>query len=412
MNFEHSEKSRVYVAKVMDFMQQKVLPQEASIMRENHAQNGHGNWQQWQLNPTVQALKAQAKAEGLWNLFLPDSEWGQGLSCVDYAPVAEAMGQSLLAPEIFNCNAPDTGNMEVLYHFGSDAQKSQWLTPLLNGDIRSVFGMTEPDVASSDATNMQVTITPEGDELVINGTKWWTTGLGHPNAKIAIVMGLSVPDADKHNRHSMVLVPLDTPGLTIKRMLTAYGDYDAPYGHGEMHFDNVRVPAANLIMGLGKGFAIAQGRLGPGRVHHCMRAIGAAERALSLMIQRGSTRVAFGQPIIKLGGNMERVAEARMLIDQARLLTLCAAWKIDNVGVKHAMTDISAIKVVVPNMLQQVVDMAIQMHGGAGMCGDLPLAGFAAMARSLRLADGPDEVHKAMVSRLELAKYKTAREAK
>ena len=281
MNFEHSEKSRAYVAKVRDFMQQKVLPQEASIMRENHAQNGHGNWQQWQLNPTVQALKAQAKAEGLWNLFLPDSEWGQGLSCVDYAPVAEAMGQSLLAPEIFNCNAPDTGNMEVLYHFGSDAQKSQWLTPLLNGDIRSVFGMTEPDVASSDATNMQVTITPEGDELVINGTKWWTTGLGHPNAKIAIVMGLSVPDADKHNRHSMALVPFDTPGLTIERMLTAYGDYDAPYGHGEMHFDNVRVPAANLIMGLGKGFAIAQGRLGPGRVHHCMRAIGAAERALS-----------------------------------------------------------------------------------------------------------------------------------
>ncbi|MFS1702388.1 acyl-CoA dehydrogenase family protein [Alteromonas sp. AMM-1] len=412
MNFEHSERSREYVARVSEFMQRYVLPNEARIMQDNHANNGHGNWRQWQLNPTVQELKNKAKVEGLWNLFLPDATLGQGLSCVDYAPVAEAMGQSLLAPEIFNCNAPDTGNMEVLYHFGSEEQKARWLTPLLNGEIRSVFGMTEPDVASSDATNMQVTITPDGDELIINGSKWWTTGLGHPNARIAIVMGLSNPDAEKHSRHSMVLVPLDTPGLTIKRMLTAYGDYDAPYGHGEMHFDNVRVPASHIIMGLGKGFAIAQGRLGPGRVHHCMRAIGAAERALSLMIRRGASRVAFGQPIIKLGGNLERVADARMLIDQARLLTLSAAWKIDNVGVKQAMTEISAIKVVVPNMLQQVVDMAIQMHGGAGMCGDLPLAGFAAMARSLRLADGPDEVHKAMVSRLELAKYKTADAAK
>lgn len=408
MNFEHSERSREYVARVSEFMQRYVLPNESRIMQDNHVNNGHGNWRQWQLNPTVQELKNKAKAEGLWNLFLPDATLGQGLSCVDYAPVAEAMGQSLLAPEIFNCNAPDTGNMEVLYHFGSEEQKARWLTPLLNGEIRSVFGMTEPDVASSDATNMQVIITTDGDELVINGSKWWTTGLGHPNARIAIVMGLSNPEAEKHSRHSMVLVPLDTPGLTIKRMLTAYGDYDAPYGHGEMHFDNVRVPASHIIMGLGKGFAIAQGRLGPGRVHHCMRAIGAAERALSLMIRRGASRVAFGQPIIKLGGNLERVADARMLIDQARLLTLSAAWKIDNVGVKQAMTEISAIKVVVPNMLQQVVDIAIQIHGGAGMCGDFPLAGFAAMARSLRLADGPDEVHKAMVSRLELAKYKAA----
>lgn len=406
MNFQHSDKSLALQTQVRDFMDNEVLPREAEIFAENQRLNPTGDWQNWSVPSQITELKAQAKAAGLWNLFLPDATLGQGLSCVDYAPLAELMGQSLLAPEIFNCNAPDTGNMEVLYHFGSEAQKEQWLTPLLAGEIRSVFGMTEPDVASSDATNMQVTIAEDGDQLVINGRKWWTTGLGHPNAKIAIVMGLSNPEADKHNQHSMVLVPLHTKGLTIERMLTAYGDYDAPYGHGQMYFDDVRVPKSNLIMGLGKGFAIAQGRLGPGRIHHCMRAIGAAERALSLMIKRGGSRVAFGQPILKLGGNLERVADARIMIDQARLLTLNAAWKIDSFGVKSAMTEISAIKVVVPNMLQQVVDMAIQIHGGGGMCHDFPLAGFAAMARSLRLADGPDEVHKGMVSRLELAKYK------
>lgn len=405
MDFQPSEISQRYVAQVRAFVQDKILPVEAEIMQRNHHQNGHGNWREWQVDAAIGQLKAEAKEAGLWNLFLPDAELGCGLSCTDYAPVAEEMGHSLLAPEVFNCNAPDTGNMEVLYHFGSAEQKSQWLHPLLAGDIRSVFGMTEPAVASSDATNMQATIHQQGDRLIINGRKWWTTGLGHPGARVAIVMGLSNPDAEKHARHSMVLVPLDSPGLTIERMLTAYGDYDAPYGHGEMTLDNVSVPVENLIKGLGKGFAIAQGRLGPGRVHHCMRAIGAAERALKLMITRGSQRVAFGQPLIKLGGNQERVAQARMLIDQARLLTLFAAWKIDNLGVKQAMTEISAIKVVVPNMLQQVVDMAIQMHGGAGMSGDLPLAGFAALARSLRLADGPDEVHMAMVSRLEIGKY-------
>ena len=406
MNFEHSAICQQYREKVRDFMQQHVFPVEAQIMRENHETNGHGDWTRWQVPAEIKALKEKAKAAGLWNLFLPDAKLGQGLSCVDYAPLAEEMGKCLFGAEIFNCNAPDTGNMEVLYHFGSEEQKAQWLTPLLNGEIRSVFGMTEPDVASSDATNMQASITLEGDEVVINGRKWWTTGLGHPEAKIAIIMGLTDATAEKHSQHSMVLVPLDTPGLKIERMLTACGDYDAPYGHGEMSLTNVRVPRSNIIMGLGKGFAIAQGRLGPGRIHHCMRAIGAAERSLELMIKRGASREAFGKPLIKLGGNLERVAQARMLIEQARLLTLNAAWKIDNLGVKKAMTEISAIKVVVPNMLQTVVDMAIQMHGGMGVSGDTPLYGFSVMARSLRLADGPDEVHMGMVSRLELAKYK------
>jgi alkylation response protein AidB-like acyl-CoA dehydrogenase len=387
-------------------MNEQVLPVEADILSENRLLNETPNWTKWQVPSKITELKQQAKAQGLWNLFLPDEQLGQGLSCVDYAPLAEEMGRSIIAPEIFNCNAPDTGNMEVLYHFGSDAQKTKWLAPLLAGEIRSVFGMTEPDVASSDATNMQATIVEDGDEVVINGRKWWTTGLGHPDAQVAIFMGLTDPTADKHQRHSMVLVPLDTKGITIKRMLTAYGDYDAPYGHGEMEFVDVRVPKANVIMGLGKGFAIAQGRLGPGRIHHCMRAIGAAERALELMIKRGHSRIAFGQPIIKLGGNLERVAQARIAIDQARLLTLNAAWKIDTHGVKNAMTEISAIKVVVPNMLQKVVDDALQMFGAAGMCHDFPLASFAAAARSLRLADGPDEVHLGMVSRLELKKYK------
>ncbi|TQV76591.1 acyl-CoA dehydrogenase [Aliikangiella marina] len=405
MNFEYSDTAKDYLGRLKAFMAEHVYPVEQQLAHTNHAQNNHGEWQRWQCLPEIKLLKEKAKAAGLWNLFLPDSELAQGLSCADYAPLAEEMGRVLFASEIFNCNAPDTGNMEVLYHFGNEAQKAQWLTPLLAGEIRSVFAMTEPDVASSDATNMQTNITEDGDHLQINGRKWWTTGLGHPDAKIAIVMGLSNPENDRHSQHSMVLVPLDTPGVKIERMLTACGDYDAPYGHGELSLTDVRVPKTNLIMGMGKGFAIAQGRLGPGRIHHCMRAIGAAERALELAIKRGQNRVAFGKPIIKLGGNLEKIAEARMAIDQARLLTELAAWKIDTVGVKHAMTEISAIKVVVPNMLQQVVDMAIQMHGGAGVSHDFPLAGFAAQARILRLADGPDEVHKGMVSRLELKKY-------
>lgn len=406
MNFAHSELCQEYLVKIRQFMNEQVLPAEAEILAENRKLNETPDWTKWQVPSQISVLKQQAKALGLWNLFLPDAELGKGLSCVDYAPLAEEMGRSIIAPEVFNCNAPDTGNMEVLYHFGSEDQKAKWLTPLLAGEIRSVFGMTEPDVASSDATNMQASIVEDGDEVVINGRKWWTTGLGHPDAKVAIFMGLTDPEAEKHQRHSMVLVPLDSKGVTIKRMLTAYGDYDAPYGHGEMEFVDVRVPKSNVIMGLGKGFAIAQGRLGPGRIHHCMRAIGAAERALELMIKRGHSRVAFGKPIIQLGGNLERVAQARIAIDQARLLTLNAAWKIDTLGVKNAMTEISAIKVVVPNMLQKVVDDALQMFGGAGMCHDFPLATFAAAARSLRLADGPDEVHLGMVSRLELKKYR------
>ncbi|MDM7859603.1 acyl-CoA dehydrogenase family protein [Alteromonas sp. ASW11-36] len=405
MDFSYSQRCQDYLAKIKQFMQQHVEPIEQEVYEFMHAENNHGDWRKWQLHPRVEELKALAREQGLENLFLPDSTLGKGLSCLEYAPLAEEMGRCLFAPEIFNCNAPDTGNMEVLYHFGTDAQKAQWLTPLLAGKIRSVFGMTEPEVASSDATNMQAHIDIQDDEIVINGRKWWSTGLGHPNARVTIFMGLSNPENDRHSQHSMVIVPLDTPGITINRMLTAYGDFDAPYGHGEMTFDNVRVPRENLLVGPGKGFAIAQGRLGPGRIHHCMRAIGMAEKALELAIKRGLSRVAFGKPLVKLGGNGERIAEARMLIEQARLLTLNAAWKIDNLGVKHAMVDISAIKVVVPNMLQQVVDMAVQMHGGAGMCNDFPLARFAAGARALRLADGPDEVHKGMVTRLELKRY-------
>ncbi|MFQ3228851.1 acyl-CoA dehydrogenase family protein [Reinekea sp.] len=405
MDFSNSARSDDYLARLNAFMTEHVLPMESTILAANRQLNPTGDWQSWSTIAEVEQLKKLAKAQGLWNLFLPDDTLGQGLTCTEYAPLAEATGKVIFAPEIFNCNAPDTGNMEVLYHFGSDAQKQQWLTPLLAGDIRSVFCMTEPAVASSDATNMEATVEVDGDELILNGRKWWSTGLGHPNAKVAIFMGRSNTTAPKHAQHAMVLVPLDSDGVSIERMLTASGEYDAPYGHGEVQFNNVRVPKTNLIWDLGKGFAIAQGRLGPGRIHHCMRAIGAAERALELAIQRGLSRVAFGQPLIKLGGNTERIAQARIQIDQARLLTLNAAWKIDNFGVKNAMTEISAIKVAVPNMLQSVVDMAIQIHGGAGVSDDLPLATFAAMARMLRLADGPDEVHMHMVSRLEIAKH-------
>ena len=405
MDFSYSARCREYLDRLNAFISQYIEPIADDVYTYMHERNSHGDWTSWQLHPEVERLKGEARKAGLSNLFLPDAQLGAGLTTVEYAPLAEAMGHYLFAPEIFNCNAPDTGNMEVLYHFGSPSQQAQWLTPLLAGDIRSVFAMTEPDVASSDATNMQAKIDIQGDKIILNGRKWWSTGLGHPDAKVMIFMGLSHPDNDKHNQHSMVLVPLDTQGVTIKRMLTAYGDYDAPYGHGEMVLEDVTVPLENLILGPGKGFAIAQGRLGPGRIHHCMRSIGMAEQALQLGIERALSRQAFGRPLIELGGNKERIAQARMAIDQARLLTLQAAWKIDHLGVKNAMTDISAIKVVVPNMLQDVIDMALQLHGGAGMCNDVPLARFAAGARSLRLADGPDEVHQAMVSRLELRKY-------
>lgn len=406
MDFNPSAKTLDYRQRLIAFMREHIEPIEAQYHKENRRLNADANWRTWQVPPMVAELKAKARAAGLWNLFLPDSELGAGLTTLEYAPLAEVMGHNLLAPEIFNCNAPDTGNMEVLYHFGSAQQQQQWLTPLLNGEIRSVFCMTEPDVASSDATNMQARIVADGDEVVISGRKWWSTGLGHPQAKFAIVMGLTDPDAEKHRRHSMVLVPLDTPGVTIERMLPAFGDYDAPYGHGEVLFDQVRVPASNVIGDLGDGFKIAQGRLGPGRIHHCMRALGAAERALQLFVQRGQDRIAFGRPLLQLGGNMERLADMRIAIDQARLLTFYAAWKIDQVGAMKALAEISSIKVAVPKALQMVVDEAIQIFGGAGMSQDVPLTALFAMARALRIVDGPDQVHRATIAKVELAKYR------
>ena len=406
MDFAHSPKTQDYLARVKAFMAGHIVPVEEAYHHDNLTANPRGDWQTWRVLPIIEELKAQARALGLWNLFLPDAEHGAGLSTLEYAPIAEETGRSLIAPTVFNCNAPDTGNMEVLHYFGDAAQKQAWLGPLLAGQIRSVFCMTEPDVASSDATNMQATIREDGDELVLDGKKWWATGLGHPDARLAIFMGLSNPDAAPHARHSMVLVPLPTPGVHIQRMLPAFSEFDPPHGHGEVWFTDVRVPKANLLVGLGEGFAIAQGRLGPGRIHHCMRCIGAAERALELLIRRGLARTAFGKPLIQLGGNLERVADLRMAIDQARLLTLYAAWKIDTLGVKAAMSEISAIKVVAPNVLQRVVDEAIQIHGGAGVSHDVPLTSLFTVARALRLADGPDEVHRATVARVEIAKYK------
>ncbi|MBM7116814.1 acyl-CoA dehydrogenase family protein [Archangium primigenium] len=405
MNFEPSARSKDYLERVKRFVREHIEPAEARYMARLHEAQAGGDWRRWRVPPEMEQWKARAKAEGLWNLFLPDATLGAGLSTLEYAPIAEETGRSFLAPEVFNCNAPDTGNMEVLWRYGSEAQKKQWLQPLLAGEIRSVFCMTEPEVASSDATNMQATAVLQGDEVVLNGRKWWSSGLGHPNAKVAIFMAHTPnPDLDRRQQHSMVLVPLDAPGVTVERMLPVFGEYDAPHGHGEVRFDNVRVPQDAVIGGLGRGFEIAQGRLGPGRIHHCMRCIGAAERALELMIDRGMARTAFGKPLLNLGGNRERVAEARIAIDQARLLTLYAAWKLDELGALGAMTEISAIKVVAPNVLQKVVDDAIQVHGGAGVSSDTPLSGFFAQARSLRIADGPDEVHKGVIARIELAK--------
>lgn len=404
--FNLSDHAQKILQQLQNFIDQEISPIEHAFWQQVHHENRGGDWQTWRWPAQLETLKQKAQAQGLWNLFLPDAELGRGLSVQEYAHMAEKMGQSLLAPTVFNCNAPDTGNMEVLWRYGSKAQKQQWLEPLLAGQIRSVFCMTEPEVASSDATNMQSTAIVEGDEIVLNGRKWWSSGLGDPNAKIIIFMAHTPdPSKDRHHQHSMVLVPVDRQGITIERMLPVFGDYDAPHGHGEVSFNNVRVPLDHVIGGMGEGFAIAQGRLGPGRIHHCMRCIGAAEKALSLMIERGMQRTAFGEKILHLGGNLERVAEARIAIDQARLLTLYAAYKMDTVGNRQAMTEISAIKVVAPQVLQQVVDMAIQIYGGMGMSQDTPLTAFFAQARALRLADGPDEVHKAMIAKLELKKH-------
>lgn len=400
MNFEHSAKAKDMVKKVRLFLDEHILPLESEYLK-NHTEEA--NWKNWMVDPRIEALKEKAKAAGLWNLFLPELS---GLSNLEYAPVAEITGHSLLAPEIFNCNAPDTGNMEVIWKYGSEAQKEQWLKPLLEGKIRSAFCMTEPDVASSDATNMEATITENGDEIILNGTKWWSTGLGHPNCKVVIFMGLSDPSAHKYLQHSMVLVPMDTEGVTIERMLPVFGSFDAPYGHGEVSFKNVRLPKTAVIAGLGKGFEIAQGRLGPGRVHHCMRQIGVAERALEFMIQRGMERVAFGKPLINLGGNRDIVANARIDIEMTRLLILKTAYLLDTVGAMGALSEVSQIKVVAPNVACKIVDQAIQLLGGKGLSNDSPLAAMYAYARILRLADGPDEVHRGVVARLELLKYK------
>lgn len=403
--FELSKKAQDFVERTRKFILEEIEPVEAKFWEEVHDLNPDGNWKKWHWPELLETLKSKAKQAGLWNMFLPDEKLGAGLTVQEYAHIAELTGRSLLAPTVFNCNAPDTGNMELLWRYGSEQQKQQWLQPLLDGKIRSVFCMTEPEVASSDATNMQATALIDGNEIVLNGKKWWSSGLGDPNAKVIIFMAHTPDESkDRHHQHSMVLVPIDTAGVEIQRMLPVFGDYDAPHGHGEVHFNNVRVPIENFIGGAGQGFEIAQGRLGPGRIHHCMRCIGAAEKALQLMIDRGMSRTAFGKEILKLGGNLERVADARVAIDQARLLTLYAAYKMDTLGNMAALTEISAIKLVAPSVLEKVVDMAIQLHGGAGVSRDTPLTGFFAQARSLRLADGPDEVHKGMIAKLELAK--------
>lgn len=405
MDFAHSARTEALIAQLQRFMHDEVVPAETIYASQL---SGSADWRQWRQPLVMEALKAKARAAGLWNLFLPGR--GAGLSHVDYAPLAEIMGHSFIAPEVFNCNAPDSGNMEVLLRYGSVEQQARWLAPLLAGEIRSAFCMTEPAVASSDATNMQATATLDGDEVVLNGRKWWSTGIGHPHCRFVIFMGVSNPEAPPHQRHAMVLCPLDAPGVTVERMLPVFHDLDEPSGHGEVSFNQVRLPAENILLGPGRGFEIAQGRLGPGRIHHCMRAIGAAERALSLLCARASARTAFGQPLIKLGGNADIVAELRMAIEQARLLTLKAAWLIDTQGVKAAMSEISQIKVIAPTVAQRAADAAMQMHGGAGLSDDFPMASLYAYARVLRLADGPDEVHRALIAKLELRAQRAALE--
>ncbi|HTA64682.1 MAG TPA: acyl-CoA dehydrogenase family protein [Xanthomonadaceae bacterium] len=403
MDFAHSERTQALRDRLARFMRDEVAPAETAYRAEL---GGSGDWRVWRQPAVMEALKAKARDAGLWNLFLPEAEYGAGLSNVEYAPLAEIMGHSFIAPEAFNCNAPDTGNMEVLVRYGSQSQKDRWLKPLLAGEIRSAFCMTEPDVASSDATNMRATATIQGNQIVLDGRKWWSTGIGHPHCRFAIFMGLSDPQAPAHQRHSMVICPLDAPGVQIERMLAVFHDHDEPSGHGEVSFTDVHLPVDHVILGVGRGFEIAQGRLGPGRIHHCMRAIGAAERALSLLCARAATRTAFGKPLIELGGNADIVADLRMAIEQARLLTLKAAWLIDTHGVKAAMSEISQIKVIAPMVAQKAADAAMQIHGGAGVSDDFPLAALYAYARVLRLADGPDEVHRGVIAKLEIKAQK------
>ncbi|MEL7370598.1 MAG: acyl-CoA dehydrogenase family protein [Myxococcota bacterium] len=399
-----SDRAEALRTQLLEFMDTHFYPNEAALLEE--VDQGD----RWQPLEGLESMKEKAKAAGLWNLFLPESDLGAGLTNLEYAPLCEIMGRSFFAPEIFNCSAPDTGNMEVLVRYGTPEQKEQWLSPLLEGRIRSAFAMTEPEVASSDATNIATEIRADGDEFVINGRKWWTSGAMDPRCKIMIVMGKTPSTAPskplpRHRQHSMILCPVDTAGVTIKRHLTVFGYDDAPHGHAEVLFENVRVPKENILLAPGAGFEIAQGRLGPGRIHHCMRLIGLAERALEMMCHRLQSRVAFRRTIADFSIWRERIADARMLIDQARLLTLDAAHKMDTVGNKVAKAEIAMIKVVAPTMAQQVVDWAIQAHGGGGVSQDFQLAWMYANTRTLRLADGPDEVHKAQVAKLELAKY-------
>ncbi len=399
MDFDYSPKVIELQDRLRAFMEAHVYPNEQRFDDEV----GQGN--RWQPTRLIEELKAKAKAASLWNLFLPASERGAGLTNTEYAPLCEIMGRVLWAPEVFNCAAPDTGNMEVLERYGTADQKRQWLEPLLEGRIRSAFTMTEPDVASSDATNIETSIVRDGGEYVINGRKWWSSGAGDPRCKIFILMGKTDPQGARYAQQSMVLVPRDTPGVKILRHLPVFGYDDAPHGHMEIAFENVRVPVANILLGEGRGFEIAQGRLGPGRIHHCMRLIGLSERALEKMCKRVKTRVTFGKPVAEQTVTLERIADARIMIDQARLLTLKAAYMMDTVGNKAARAEIAMIKVAAPVMACQVIDWAIQAHGGAGVCDDFGLARDYAHARTLRLADGPDEVHRNQIGKLELAKW-------
>ena len=413
MGFEPSARASELIGRVAEFIRTEIEPAEGELHAAIRAAVDP-----WQPQPVMKELQAKAREEGLWNLFLPPAEpgneqYGEGLSNLDYAPIAELTGRSFIAPYVFNCNAPDTGNMEVLLRYGSPEQKKRWLEPLLDGTIRSAFCMTEPDVASSDATNMEATAVVDGDEVVINGRKWWSTGVGHPDCELLIFMGLTDPDAHRYARHTMVLVPRDTPGVKVERLLPTMSRYDEPHGHGEVSFTEVRVPASNILVGPGRAFEIAQGRLGPGRVHHCMRLIGLAEKALELALRRGTSRTAFGKPLVNLGGNRERIADSRIAINQARLLVLQTAYLLDTKGLAGALSEVSQIKVAVPRMAQDVIDMAIQLHGGGGLSDDFPLAAAWTSARSLRLADGPDEVHRGVIARIELASYlAAAQEAK
>lgn len=399
MDFEYTPKVNELRARVSAFMEEHIYPAESV-----YAADVASGDSRWTIPPIMEDLKEHAKKQGLWNLFLPDSEDGAGLTNLEYAPLAEIMGRSLIASEAFNCAAPDTGNMEVLVRYGSEEHKKKWLEPLLRGEIRSAFAMTEPDVASSDATNICATIERDGDEYIINGRKWWTSGAMDPRCQILIFMGKTNPEAGRHNQQSMILVPMATPGVEVVRPLTVYGYDDAPHGHAEMAFKDVRVPVDNLLLGEGRGFEIAQGRLGPGRIHHCMRLIGMAERALSAMCARASSRIAFGKPLAAQGVVREAIADSRIEIDQARLLTLKAADLMDKIGNKGARSEIAMIKVVAPSMTLRVLDRAVQIHGGAGVCGDFGLAAAWAGARTLRLADGPDEVHRASIAKLELGR--------